>query len=83
MDEFGRRSPSDQDGNEQQQKPPDMVPPTKHEVQKPISSSTPPVPRFDHRVAPFADSDMLPQHQQLHSPSEKEVSGGCCKCIIM
>ena len=72
MDEFGQRSPSDQDGSGQQEKPPEVVPPTTHEVQK---------PRFDHRVAPFADSDILPPS---HSQSEEEeVSGGCCKCIIM
>lgn len=81
MDEFGQRPPTDQDGSGQQEKPPDVVPPTLHEVQKPPSTS--PAPRFDHRVAPFAVSDMLPQHQKSHSQSEKEVSGGCCKCIIM
>jgi hypothetical protein len=82
MDEFGQRSPSDQDESGQQEKPSDVVPPTIHEVQKPPSST--PAARFDHRVAPFADSDMLPQHQQSQSQSEKEeVSGGCCKCIIM
>ena len=84
MDEFGQRSPIDQDGSGKQEKPPDVVvPPTMREVQKP--SSITPTPRFDHRVAPFADTDMLPQRQQSHSQSEKEkeVDGGCCKCIIM
>ena len=80
MDEFGQQSPTDQDGSGQQpQKPADVVPPTKHEVKKPLSSTVP-ASRFDHRVAPFADLDTLPQQQQ----SEKEEgSGGCCKCIIM
>jgi len=82
MDEFGQRSPTDQDESGQQEKPPDVIPPTMREVQKPTSIS--PTPRFDLRVAPFADSnsDMLPQHQQSQSEKE-EVSGGCCKCIIM
>ena len=80
MDEFGQVSPTDQDGSGQQEKLPDVVPPTMHEVQQ-KPPSTLPAPRFDHRVAPFADSDMLPQS---HSQSEKEeVGGGCCKCIIM
>ena len=83
MDEFGQRSPSDQDGSGQQQKPAVVVPPTMHEAQKPLSTTSSPASRFDHRVAPFADPDMLPQHQQSQSQSEKEVSGGCCKCIIM
>ena len=83
MDEFGQQSPSDQDNKSgQQEKPPDVVPTTMHDAQTPPSSTT--AARFDHRVAPFADSDMLPQHQQSQSQSEKEeVSGGCCKCIIM
>lgn len=76
MDEFGQRPPSDQDGSGQQEKTPDVVPPTMHEVQKPPSSILP-TPGFDRqRIAPFAD---LPQHQE-----EKEISDGCCsKCIIM
>ena len=82
MDEFGQRSPTDQDESGQEEKPPDVLPPIKREVQKPSSISS--TPRYDPRVAPFAnsDSDKLPQHQQ--SQSEKvEDSGGCCKCIIM
>ena len=82
MDEFGQRPPTDQDESVEQENPPDVIPPIKREVQK--SSSISPTPRYDPRVAPFAnsDSDKLPQHQQ--SQSEKvEDSGGCCKCIIM
>ena len=83
MDEFGQRSPTNQDESGQREKPPDVIPPIMREVQKPTSIA--PAPRFDHRVAPFADSDVLPQHQQSHSQSEKkeEDSGWCCKCIIM
>jgi hypothetical protein len=83
MDEFGQRSPIDQDESGQQEKPPDVVPPiSMREVQKLTSIS--PAPRFDLRVSPFAnsDSDKLPQHKQSQSEKE-EVSGGCCKCIIM
>jgi hypothetical protein len=82
MDEFGQQ-PFDKVGSEKEQvlSKPSKVVPTKHEERKP----TLPAPRsFDDRVAPFAVSDMLTQHQQSHSESEKEVSGGCCsKCIIM
>jgi len=78
MDEFGR-----QDGSEEQHE----VQPTVHEEQKkqlPLPSPSP--PRFHPpdklRVAPFAD--MLPkQDKSQEKGGTDEVSGGCCKCIIM
>ena len=76
MDEFGR-----QDGSEGQQE----VQPTMHEEQKKQAPPTS-APKFHPpdklRVAPFAD--ILPIQDQLQEKgATDEVSGGCCKCIIM